>query len=133
MLKVGFFCKFWILTDILSVEWKCCNYSSNLVMLNKNTIGILFYQPEISIIFADLLDVLQINNQILSDETEIFENDYLITELKYFNLIKSNIGIKCIVVGDQLEQDSDAILLEQPLSQRKVLQAISLLINSETR
>ena len=95
------------------------------------TIDIYFHDRNINWLFSELLSSLKINNRVLSEESDIFESEYVITEPKYFNLIRNTPKKKCILVGDYSRiNKEDAIHLSQPLTESKILAAISMLVDT---
>ena len=96
-----------------------------------SSIDILFHDEEINALFADLLSSLKINNRVLELETDIIESDYVITEAKYYNLIRELPDKKCIIIGDRTKVESEnTIRLAQPLTEGKILAALSVLMGN---
>lgn len=99
----------------------------------SSCIDILFHDSEVNLLFSDLLSSLKINNRVLELETDIIESDYVITEFKYYNLIRESSDTKCIVVGETTRvESSNTIQLAQPLTEKKILAALSFLMTNGT-
>lgn len=95
------------------------------------SIGIYFHDNDITWLFSELLSSLRIKNHVLQGESEIFEADYVITEPKYYNLIRGLDSTRCILVGDHIRIHSEsAVLLSQPLTETKILRAIFELVGA---
>lgn len=98
-------------------------------MQSNKTVSIIFHDQAITRLFSALLNSLEIDNRVLNSPSEILESDLIITERKYYGLIKEFADKKCIIVGSDLPELSNAIALEQPLTEVKVMQAIDNLLS----
>jgi hypothetical protein len=96
--------------------------------IKSQAVSIIFHDESINRLFSALLSSMHIENRILHNSGEIFGSDVLITERKFYNLVKDVQNMRCLVVGDPLPVNLNAITLERPLTEQKVVAALNYLL-----
>jgi len=95
----------------------------------RSDIAILFSEPIISRLFAELLLAMGESVRILHQVRKLAPGERVVTEVKYAGKLGVSSPTDCVVVGDPTAlADIDAIRLPQPLSEEGVESALAQLL-----
>lgn len=106
--------------------------TSNIDMTQKNAdkpgvcqVAILFEEPAINAVFAELIQARGYQTRIISPAQPLLENERLITEPQFLSVCPEEKKLSCLLIGNKdAISNLPGIKLARPLTESKIMQAI---------
>ncbi|MCO6429944.1 MAG: hypothetical protein J5J00_03720 [Deltaproteobacteria bacterium] len=92
----------------------------------ESPIAILFGEPQINLLFSELLKARGLRTQIITDASILEPSVKVITEPQFFESLGQENKKRCLVVGNKdALRAVDALSLSRPLTEAKIEAALS--------